>query len=422
MRKVIITILGLFLPALVSAHGVGQVYTLPIPLKYYLSAAGLAVAFSFFLFAIFTNNQKEYLVKEKVFHLSWVRIFVNLCRIAILLFIGLAIILGIFTNSNFTPVFFWVYFLIGFGVLSVMVGNLWYKINPWKTLYNLLISAKDQKASKTISPWVGVSLLVGVFWLELASGVSFKPQIIGFVLLLYTFANLILARVYSNWFTEGEVFAVYFGYIGKLAYLNIGQDSKSIIYSPLRLRLQQTVGSWPNLALACLLLAGTSYDSFKETVIWFNWLKYLHFSVVYLRIPNTIGLFLSPLPFLILYLIAVWIMTKLVGNKQDWKQSSKLFVFSLIPIAFGYTLAHNFSLAIITATKIILSAKVIWFIEIGFVVIAHILGTWYAHVLAMNNFPDTKTVLKSQYPMLVLMVCFTVLTLWLLSQPLVVGK
>jgi hypothetical protein len=126
---------------------------------------------------------------------------------------------------------------------------------------------------------------------------------------------------------------------------------------------------------------------------------------------------------------------------------AKQFVWSLIPIAFGYTLAHNFSLFIVTAPKLLalisdpfgfgwnlfgtagyiqkellLGAEVIWFVEIGFIILAHVAGVVYAHVLALNIFKDPKLALKSQYPMILLMVGYTIMTLWLISQPLVVAK
>ncbi|HEX5429530.1 MAG TPA: hypothetical protein VFX17_00435 [Patescibacteria group bacterium] len=46
----------------------------------------------------------------------------------------------------------------------------------------------------------------------------------------------------------------------------------------------------------------------------------------------------------------------------------------------------------------------------------------YAHILAGKIMPNPKKTLLSQYPTLVLMVAFTVTTLWLLAQPLVISK
>ena len=89
------------------------------------------------------------------------------------------------------------------------------------------------------------------------------------------------------------------------------------------------------------------------------------------------------------------------------------------PFGFGWNLLHTTGL---TTYNLILGAKPIWFIEIGFVVVAHIVGTLFAHILATRVMPNAKKVMLSQYPTLVLMVAFTVTTLWLLAQPLVITK
>ncbi len=438
--------LVLFLPSLTFAHGVGEVYNLPIPLKYYLTAAALAVAVSFLLFSFFAAEKKDEVAPEKVIPATWLKPLLKVLRVISLLFLVLLVSAGLFGNQNalenITPLFFWVGLIIGMSLLSLLCGNIWHKINPWKLLFEG-VWGKSGYGSMRVSSWMGIALIFGLYWWELASGHSFLPKTVGTVLFLYTVLNLFLPRYFGNWFTSGELFSVYFGFIGKLSYFSIETEEKSFVLTPTAKRLKNHAGTWSGLILACLLLASTSFDSFKETVLWFKWLYGLGFAVENLVAIDTFGLILSPLPFLLLYLLVVWIM-KRITNSPSSLELAKVFSFSLIPIAFGYTLAHSFSLVIVSLpqmgalisdpfgfgwdifgtaglmnTSLILGAKVIWFIEIGLVVLAHIVGTWYAHVLAVNNFSDRKTVIRSQYPMLVLMVAFTVTTLWLLSQPLV---
>jgi hypothetical protein len=451
MKKfsLVFSVICLVWPAVSWAHGVGQVYNLPIPLKYYLGAAGLAVAVSFFLFAFFLSEKKHDLAEGTKWAVKGLRQGLWLLKILTLLGVLLLMLAGILGSQNallnFTPLYFWVVFIIGFGLLSLVCGNIWEIINPWKLLFEW-VWGKDAYGSKKITPWVGVILLFGLYWLELASGFSFVPNILGGIFLIYTFLNLILPRFFGNWFVDAEVFAGLFGFIGKLSPVTMGEDKASIIVTRTSLRLKQMTGSWPKLMIGVVLLAGTSFDSFKETVLWFRWLNALHLNSGSLQLPDTLGLLLAPIPFLVLYCLAIWLMKLITKVTFSFAQLSKTFLFALIPIAFGYTLAHNFSLVIVSipqlislisdpfgfgwklfgtaaysSTKLILGAKIIWYAEIGLVVLAHIIGTWYAHILAVTHFEKKSQVLKSQYPMLVLMVAFTVMTLWLLSQPLVVG-
>lgn len=65
---------------------------------------------------------------------------------------------------------------------------------------------------------------------------------------------------------------------------------------------------------------------------------------------------------------------------------------------------------------LILGAKAIWFIEITAIIAAHIGGVWFAHVIALRRFKYHRLAVRSQYPMMILMLFYTVSTLWLLSQ------
>ena len=49
----------------------------------------------------------------------------------------------------------------------------------------------------------------------------------------------------------------------------------------------------------------------------------------------------------------------------------------------------------------------------------HVLAVYVAHVMAMRVFAERRAALRSQVPMLVLMVAYTMISLWILSQPIV---
>jgi len=122
---------------------------------------------------------------------------------------------------------------------------------------------------------------------------------------------------------------------------------------------------------------------------------------------------------------------------------AKLFATSLLPIAIGYHIAHYFTYLIIqgqilillisdpfgfdwnlfgtadyTINISILNAKFAWFLGISAIVIGHIFAVIIAHVIALNNFNKNQA-LKSQYPMLILMILYTIFSLWIIAQPIV---
>jgi hypothetical protein len=118
------------------------------------------------------------------------------------------------------------------------------------------------------------------------------------------------------------------------------------------------------------------------------------------------------------------------------------FAHTLIPIAFAYLVAHYFSLFVFqeqaqftyllsdplgTATTNlfgtasgginfkILSANAIWYVQVGALVIGHVVGLTLAHDRATAYWGDYKQAARSQYWMLAVMVAFTCFGLYLLS-------
>ena len=63
----------------------------------------------------------------------------------------------------------------------------------------------------------------------------------------------------------------------------------------------------------------------------------------------------------------------------------------------------------------------IWYLQIGLIVIGHILAVLISHLLALNTYKNEKGAILSQYPITLLMVIYTIFSLWLLSQPIVIA-
>ncbi len=118
------------------------------------------------------------------------------------------------------------------------------------------------------------------------------------------------------------------------------------------------------------------------------------------------------------------------------------FAHTLIPIAFAYLVAHYFSLFVFqeqaqftyllsdplgTATTDLfgtassgidfklLSANAIWYVQVGALVIGHVVGLTLAHDRATAYWGDYRQAARSQYWMLAVMVAFTCFGLYLLS-------
>lgn len=53
------------------------------------------------------------------------------------------------------------------------------------------------------------------------------------------------------------------------------------------------------------------------------------------------------------------------------------------------------------------------------IVTGHVIAVYLAHRTALRLFSDRKRMLASQFPMLALMVAYTMLSLWIIAQPAV---
>jgi hypothetical protein len=107
---------------------------------------------------------------------------------------------------------------------------------------------------------------------------------------------------------------------------------------------------------------------------------------------------------------------------------------SLLPIAAGYHVAHFLGYALTLSPALVAAlvdpfgagaARVAvlppWFgtLQLGFVVVGHLLAVWVAHAIAMDLFPGVLRPIRSQYPFVVVMVGYTMTGAWVVGQPTV---
>ena len=117
------------------------------------------------------------------------------------------------------------------------------------------------------------------------------------------------------------------------------------------------------------------------------------------------------------------------------------FLFSLVPIAFVYMVAHYFTLFVlqgqfaipllsdplgrgwnlfgtahVTPDLTVISPNTTWYVQVGALVAGHVAGLAVAHDRAITIFPARRDALRSQYALLALMVLYTVGGLWVLSR------
>jgi hypothetical protein len=56
------------------------------------------------------------------------------------------------------------------------------------------------------------------------------------------------------------------------------------------------------------------------------------------------------------------------------------------------------------------------------IVTGHVAAVYLAHAMAVRVFKDRRTAMLSQYPMLALMIGYTMVSLWIIAQPIVSSR
>ncbi|HYJ23106.1 MAG TPA: fenitrothion hydrolase, partial [Solirubrobacterales bacterium] len=278
--------------------------------------------------------------------------------------------------------------------------------------------------------------------------VGLDPAVVATAVLIYSGYTLAMMAVFGTeeWCERGEVFSVYFGMFSQLGWFGV-EDGRIGRRRPL-----SAATRWATLpgsaALVIASIATTSFDGASEGAFksgiesTFDWFvnRGLDLTTA-LRLTDTLFILLCFAGVALVYMLGVRGMRTIRGAPSAATLRSG-FAHTLIPIALAYLLAHYFSLFVFqeqaqfgyllsdplgTGTTDlfgtasagvdyrILSANAIWYVQVGALVVGHVLGLTMAHDRALVYWPDYRDASRSQYWMLAVMVAFTCFGLYLLS-------
>jgi hypothetical protein len=362
-------------------------------------------------------------------------------------------------TANLAPTFVWVLFWVGVTIASVLFGDVFRWLNPWRAVGRLagwviLRIAPNALPEPVAYPhrlgrWPAVAGLFVFAWIELVVPVADRndPSLLGVLALAYAATQLVGMAVYGveAWTRNADPFAVYFRVLSRISPLD-WRDGALYVRPPLSglTRLRTVPGTVPLLIVA---IGSTTFDGLSENPLWTD--PALELQEVFtglglgatnaLEVAYTIGLVTVIGLCGLLYWLGV-VGMRTVDPRRDPVDLARRFVHSLVPIAFAYVLAHYFSLFIYqgqataylasdplgrgwdlfgtagwTIDYGVVGANGIWLVQVGALVAGHVAGLVLAHDRALVVFDDVKRATRSQYWMLAVMIAFTCLGLWLLS-------
>jgi hypothetical protein len=450
------------------AHGIGERYDLPVPLWLWLSGAGLAVAASFIISSLAMRSASVAAEPARidatkqsmgrVLTNDGIRRIAQTAAVAALLVVVTACFIGDQTPTrNIAPVMIWVIWWVGFAYVSALVGDLWSVVNPWATMFTaastilqrLGLRLRPHPYPVSLGVWPAAVLFAAFVWLELVYDSRAIPMRLGMLVLGYSLITWAGMFRYGRdaWLAHGDPFAVAFRTLAGFAPTEIVGANK-LRLRPFGAGLVSSEGvSSSMLVFVSLLLSTVTFDGFMATPAWnaiegalFRWATVLEGSR--LMVINTLGLIVFSSVFLALYLLFARWMSRASAGALSPDTAARLFVASLIPIAIGYHLAH-YSTYLLTQGQLVIrlasdpfgfgwnlfgtaryrpnyeivGARFAWYMSVLAIVVGHIFAVYIAHKIAFRTISDRTKALSSQFPMLVLMIGYTMISLWIIAQP-----
>lgn len=457
------------------AHGFGRGYDLPLPLWIYLYGAAAAVVLSFVPLAVLANNTPD-ATRYPRFDLFGVgilrkvlgaRVLLSGLRLLCVALLGLVVSAGLFgeqDGDNFAPGFVWAVWWVGFAWFVAFVGNLWPLVNPWSVLFGWADRSARRLGRREglwlgstypepLGVWPAVALYLAFVWFENVFADPELPRNVALAALAYSLVTFYGMALFGReeWLRRGEAFSVFFGLLGGFAPTEGGPGRRArgnpagcgvrpgspaapggLNLRPFAVGLAVPGRAVPGgVAFVVLVLAGVTYDGLLETPLWVEVVRTT-------PVGQTSGLILAWALFAAAYLACVGLGLVLGGRGKSLRLSAAAYAPTLVPIAVAYQVAHYGTFLVVQAQEMvsrasdpfgwgwdlfgtagfrpaygIFGAGFVWYAQVGLIVGGHVAAVYLAHGVSRRDRGGTHV------PMLVLMVFYTVSSLWILAQPIV---
>lgn len=385
---------------------------------------------------------------------------------------------------NWAPTFVWVIWWVGVVYVSALIGDIWRLVNPWAIVFmwieRFLGYATGNsryspvlKYPEKLSYWPAVFLLLAFGWIENVYQDSLVPSRIAQMILFYSiftwFGMFLFGR--DTWLRKGEVFSIVFSLLAKCSIIEVARVNQKCGHQVRKSKLPSSSESlernfgWINLrpfgfglldsrrasiskmVFVLVLLGTVTFDGFSGTTSWKTVQLGIQNLVNNLVLIDSFGLILTSLIFITSYLVICALVSQICGRTIDVLNLACTFINTLIPIALAYHVAHFLVFLLIQGQLIVplmsdpfgvgwdifgttdyrvnltlIRPEIYWFVSVSAILIGHILAVYLSHKVALEVFPTRREALVSQFPMLVLMVGYTVGSLWILTQPMYVVR
>jgi hypothetical protein len=444
--------------AVLAHSGIGATADLPIPFEAVVIGSALALTASFIVLAVAWRRPRYDGERpgttrmapwrpEAVARLGTVvdhpatRLVLRVLGVVFFAYLLFALVAGRDVVTNPGLGMFYVLLWVGIVPASVLFGRFYRAVNPARAIHAGLarLAGNDPAVgARDLPAWLGYwPAALGLFafvWLELVSASGTTTSSVRLWLAAYLGVMLVGGALFGDTFFERcDPFEAYSTLVAHVSIWGRDEDGTLVVRSPLA--NLATLRPDPGLAAVVAVLFGsTAYDSFRESIPFARFMNNttidsdLILNVSLVALIGIVGVLLA----------GAAMATPAVGEVPR-RDLPAWMAPSIVPIIVGYIVAHYVTYLLEFGQQVVIymsdplgtganwlgtadlqpsyfltdNIGLLAFIQVGAVVLGHIIGAVAAHDRSLALLPKQHTV-TGQLPMLVVMVAFTAGGLYLL--------
>lgn len=365
--------------------------------------------------------------------------------------------------ENVATVFTWPVWFRGLALVAVVVGSPWPVVSPWRLLYRGLCRVEGEEIAlvaypKRLGAWpalAGFLLVIGV--IENLTVIPRSPRLTAVVIAAYGLVMVGGAILFGpTWFDRADPLGVLYRLFGRVAPVEAtrtGAGAVRVAVRPPWRGCRQPVAGPAEVAVVVAAVYTVSFDGVSDTE---------RYQTVLFGVREAVGT--GPATSVPLYLVglagflATFVATVKLGDRlgsgngrprevaadggagRDTPGAALAFAPTVLPIAAAYDVAHNYPYVLRSLGRLVeltlagtgvaapvgsldplgwLSLPAFWGSQVLLVVVGHVVAVVAAHRVARSRYPSTSAARRGHFPLVVVMIGYTVLSLWIVSQPVV---
>jgi len=351
--------------------------------------------------------------------------------------------------SNVATLVTWALAFDGLALAAALVGSPWRALAPWNAAYDwlcrlegrtLALRAWDAAALGAWPALAGFLLLVGI--LENLSVLPESPAKTATLLAAYALWMLAgLLVVGPAWREHADPIGVFLALVARVAPALVHRDDGRLrvtLRAPWA-ALARPVSSLGRVAFVVAAVYTISFDGFTSTPPFRALLFWTRDALGVPYVAVGVLLYLAGFAgFLAAFALAALLVDRL-GGGRDARATARRVAPSVLPIAVAYEFAHYGAYVVTSAARALelavgglgvavslaplagLSVPTYWGFEVVVIVAGHVVAVVAAHYATLARYDDRTRAWRAHAPLVALMVAYTVLSLWIVSQPVVMN-